>query len=217
MKKLIALLLVLFFTHNIRSQSFYKGALVIDANAGIEIYNTVLKVHNKTNGRDTTQDDKAGCSTFNFGAEYGVTKKFGAGLRFRTNKYFTEKDTITGKKDDVRSIDIVAEANYHIVSKKSFDFLVGADIGYSKINWKINDTKNTRIWASGLYYDLYLNPRLYIGPFGFNFKLGLPFTTYPNLKSDNSDFTKDNSYKLKGIPGVSWSFGIQFRFLKSQD
>ncbi|MCE3227840.1 MAG: hypothetical protein K0S32_2391 [Bacteroidetes bacterium] len=216
MKKIFTLIILL-ATLQSKSQSFYKGALVIDAGGGLEIYNTKIDIHNKVNGRDTSETDKAGNSHFTFGAEYGLHKKFGVGLRFKSANFFTEKDTVNNVKPTLKSNDFVVQLNYHPVSTKGFDLVLGGDIGYSKLKWELKDKESTSIWSSGLYYSLYVNPRLYIGPFGFNMKLGMPFFLYPKLKSDNENFTKDHDYKLKGSPGFVFSAGIQFRFIENKD
>jgi hypothetical protein len=215
MKKIFTLI-VLFAVLRSNSQSFYKGALIVDAGGGLEIYNTKVFIHNKVNGKDTTETDKAGNTHFTFGAEYGLHKNFGAGIRFKSANFFTEKDSATNTKPTLKSTDIVIQLNYHPVSTKGFDLVLGGDIGYSKLKWDIKDKENTHIQSSGLYYSLYINPRLYIGPFGFNMKLGTPFFLYPKLKSDNENFTKDNDFKLTGSPGFAFSAGIQFRFIENK-
>jgi len=209
-------LLFFIFIFNAQAQSFYKGALVIDANAGIEIYNTKVTWTDITNNKSETDEDRAGNLNFHFGAEYGLHKNFGVGLRYKSNNYFVEKDTVNNTKGNVRSNDIIVQANYHPVSTKYFDLILGGDFGYSAIHYKFNDKENTQLRGSGLFYSFYLNPRLYIGPFGFNMKVYAPFISYPNLISNDADYNKNYDLKLKGTPGFGMSLGIQYRFLKAK-
>lgn len=217
MKKFLTLFILSAFI-KINGQSFYKGALVIDAGGGLEIYNTKVVSHDKTNNLTETKTDKAGNTHFTVGAEYGLHKRFGIGLRYKNNNYFVSKDTISGNTGTVKSNDILVQLNFHAVSKKSFDLVLGTDVGYTGIKYHFNDTKNTQLSGSGIYYSFYIEPRLYIGRFGFNMKLYLPFFNYPKLTTNDPDFNKTfSSFKLQGSPGFGLSFGIQYRFLDAKD
>lgn len=205
-------LLCSFFTC---AQSFHKNALVFDANGGIDIYNTKLAVHNKNTGEDTLLNDKAGNFNYHFGLEYGLHKNLGMGIRFKGTNYFVEKDS-TKSGESIKSSDILLQLNYHPYSSKGFDLVLGSEVGLSSIKFNVGDKDGTKLWDNGLTYSFYVNPRLYIGRFGFNGKLALPFYSYPSLDSNNDQFNKDQSYKLSGLPGWSFSLGIQFRFLNDK-
>lgn len=207
------LLFALFISCMIKAQSFYKNALVFDLGGGIEIYNTKLQVHNSVSNKDTLQEDKTGNTHYTIGAEYGLHKNFGIGLTYRGSNYFVSKDTTGNGQNSVKGSEILLQLNYHAISTEKIDLILGADAGYSKINFNVGDVKNTKIWSNGIYYSFYVNPRVYFGRFGLNAKLYLPFFNYPNLESNNPDFTKDQSYKLSGIPGWGLNLGLQFRFL----
>lgn len=215
MKHILFLLFIIsVIKHN--AQSFYKGAIVLDAAGGLEIFNTKVTTVEKTSGKSVSDEDKAGNSNFSLGAEYGIMNRFGAGLRFKTNNYFVSKDTTSNTQGTVKSTDILAFVNYHVITKNKFDLVVGSSFGYSGIKYHFNDSKNTELKGAGFYYSFYVDPRIYFGRFGLNLNIGLPFVSYPNLKSNNSDF--NNSYKslsLKGSPGVCWSLGIQYRLMSA--
>lgn len=219
MKKIYLSSLFIFVSIVLSAQSFYKGALVTELNSGLEIYNTTLMVRIKdpNRTRDTTQTDKAGNTNFGITAEYGLHKRFGAGVRFKTNKYFTSKDSVTNIKPYVRTNDIVVVLNYHPIVTKNFDLVLGADVGYSTFKYKANDSLNLILSGGGSYISLYANPRIYFGRFGMNFKLYAPFTNYNKLTTNNADF---NEYiaitKWKGS-GFGLGFGLQYRFLASKD
>jgi len=217
MKKIILLLFV-FSAIKINAQSFYKGALVIDAGGGLEIFNTKATSVEKTSGKSETDEDKAGNSNFILGAEYGILKNLGVGVRYKNNNYFVEKDSASGTTGSVKSNDMLVLVNYHVISKKKFDLVVGANFGYSGIKYQFNDSRNTQIKGSGLYYSFYVDPRLYFGRFGLNLNLGLPFVNYPKLTSNSTDFNNTfSSLSLKGSPGVCWSLGVQFRFMDAAE
>lgn len=219
MKKIYLSTLIVISSIALNAQSFHKGALVTELNTGLEIYNTTLKVryNNYNPVRDTVQTDKAANTNFGLAAEYGLHKRFGVGLRFKTNKYFTSKDSVTKRKPDVRTNDIVVVLNYHPIVTKNFDLVLGADIGYSTFKFKANDSLNIILSGGGSYVSLYVNPRIYFGRFGINFKLYAPFTNYNNLTTNNADFNKYATItKWKGS-GFGLGFGIQYRFLENKD
>ncbi len=215
MKKQITILFLMASSFFVNAQSFYKGALVTELNTGFEVYNTVLKIHIKNTGtsRDTTQNDKAGNTNFGFAGEYGLHKRFGIGFRFKANNYFTSKDSATNTKPSVKTNDFVVVLNYHPIIKNKFDLVLGADIGYSSFEYKVNDKDNFIISGGGSYFSLYANPRIYFGRFGINFKLYAPFVNYTSLTTNNADFNKYITITNWKGSGFGLGFGIQYRFL----
>jgi len=218
MKKLFTLISsVILFSAN--AQSFYKGAVVGEVRTGIELYNiysdVTEKLWNRT--RDTVYTDKAAATYFGFGAEYGLHKYLGVGVVYNAHKFLSEKDTVTGIKQDTRANDFLVQINFHPVTTKKIDLLIGTDIGYSSFKLKTFDKENTILTGNGLYMSAYLNPRIYFGAFGINFKLSTPFMKYSNVITNNTDFNKNNTYNyLKLSKAWSLSFGIQYRFVKNK-
>lgn len=209
--------LTFYFGH---SQSFYKGALVTELRTGIEVYNISSSVHQNlgNRSRDTVYTDKAGNSYFGLGAEYGLHKMFGAGLSFNTHKFFSSTDTASGKKPDTRAFDILAMINFHPVTTKKFDLVIGSDVGYSSFKYKTFDKDNTILSGKGMYFSAYLNPRIYFGAFGINFKLSTPYMKYSNVTTNNENFNKNNTYNyLKLASAWGLGFGIQYRFIKDKN
>ncbi|MDX2172911.1 MAG: hypothetical protein SFY56_07315 [Bacteroidota bacterium] len=215
MKKLV--LLVLVATGFIaKSQAYYKNALIFDANAGLEIYNTSYSFQSKdinNNKFDSTKTDKAGNRNFTFGLEYGLHKHLGVGARVKLNNYFTGNDSI---KPTVKSNDFMVFVNYHPLKiLPKFDLVLGGELGYSGLNYNTNNKENVILTGTGLYGSIYINPRVYIKRFGFNLKLYLPYVNYNNLTTNNPDI--NNYYTItrwKGDPSWGASIGIQYRFLK---
>lgn len=216
MKKIFAVLFFCALT-GIKAQSFYKGALVIDANAGIEIFNTKTTFTEKASKKTETETDRAGNTNFNFGVEYGLLKNVGLGIRFKSDNYFVEKDSTTNTQPNVKGTEILLQANYHVISKNKFDLMLGADFGYSKLKYTFNDPENTRLSGNGFYYSFYVDPRLYFGRFGINLKLSIPFFNYGDLRSNDPDFNKNFTIKMAGTPGFHLGFGVQYRFLDSKE
>ncbi len=208
------LFLVLLISLKLHSQSFYRGAAVLDVGGGFEIYNTKLKVSNSLTGRDTTQLDRAGNSHYYISGEYGLDKRFGLGLTFQGNKYFVGKDTTKKTQPTVNGFALMLNVNTHAVVKNKFDLVIGGNFGYSKINFNTGDSVRTIIWGKGMAYTFYVNPRIYFGVVGLNMKIYAPFFYYPKLNSSNPEFTKDQSYKFSGVPSWGINLGIQFNIFE---
>lgn len=219
MNKKLSLVVLCLAAYLGQSQSFYKGALVTEVRTGLEVYNISSSVSQNlgNRSRDTIYTDKAGNSYFGFGAEYGLHKMLGAGLSFNSHKFFSSTDSASGKKPDTRAFDILAMINFHPVTTKKFDLVLGSDIGYSSFKYKTFDKDNTILSGKGMYFSAYLNPRIYFGAFGINFKLSTPYMKYSNVTTNNDNFNKNNSYNyLKLAAAWGLSFGVQYRFIKNK-
>ncbi len=216
MRKISLTVCLAIFSMYVNAQSFKRGSLVLELNTGLEIYNTELKltVKDPNSRRDTSYSDKAGNTNFGVSLECGLHKRLGLGVRFKTNKYFTETDSVTKRKPEVKSNDLLLLVNFHPVVRKHFDLVLGADVGLSSFKYKANDSLNLVLTGSGSFVSLYLNPRIYIRRFGINFKVYAPFTNYNSLTTNNDDFNKYVAItKWKGN-GFGLSFGIQYRFFR---
>jgi hypothetical protein len=219
MKKTILFFIAAFMCLEINAQSFYKGALVTELRTGIEVYNIYSSVSQNlgSRNRDTVYTDKAGNSYFGFGAEYGLHKMLGVGVSFNAHKFFSETDSASGKKPDTRANDFLVMLNFHPVTTKKFDLVLGSDIGYSGFKYKTFDKDNTILTGKGMYFSAYVNPRIYFGAFGINFKLSTPFMKYSNVTTNNADFNKNTTYNyLKLSAAWGLSFGVQYRFIKNK-
>ncbi len=220
MKKFVLVFAYAFLCSKINAQSFHKGALITDARAGIEVYNTEAKITFNTNNSkiDTIQTDKAADFHFGLSGEYGLHKYVGVGLGFNRHNFLSEKDSVTGTKDKTNSTDIFALINFHPVTTKKFDLVIGADIGYSAFKLNSNDSANLIVKGKGMYMSWYLNPRIYFGNFGINFRLFSPYFSYKNLSTNNEEFNKNFTYnRLKGSAAWGFSFGIQYKFLGKKE
>ena len=193
------------------SQSFYKGALIFDANVGIDAY--AVKYHYQLKNTNQAKDQTSGAvsSNFNLGLEYGLSKWFGIGLRAKLDKFVTRKDSVTNTTPAANGGELALILNAHVVHTNHFDLPIGIDFGYSHLNYYQNDIGNNQIYGNGSYFNLHINPRIYIKRFGFNFNVAIPFIHYSNMTSNNSVF---NQYVLADwkAAGFSLGFGIQYRF-----
>lgn len=216
MKKISLSIVPVFFCVLLSAQSFKRGSLVLDVSTGLEIYNTRLDVTVKDpfSKRDTSYNDKAASTNYAVSAECGLSKRIGIGVRFKANKYFTDPDSVSKKKPDVRSNDLLILLNFHPVVRKHLDLVLGADFGGSVFNYKANDSLGLVLKGNGSFVSFYINPRIYFGRFGINFKVYAPFNNYSKLTTNNDQF---NDYvaisKWKGN-GFGLSFGIQYRFFR---
>ncbi len=217
MKKLLLLSALTFVLSSQAQHSFYKGAIVADVRTGIEVYNTTFKytTTNGTTSKDTVDTDKAADTHFGFGAEYGLHKYFGVGFAVNKHKFLNDKDSVTGMKADTRSTDGNIVLNFHAVSTKHLDLVLGTDFGISNFHFGTNDKVNTILTGKGTYASFYVNPRIYFGPVGINFRIFTPMFSYKNVTTNNADFNKNNTiHQFKGSAAWGLSFGIQYRFMK---
>lgn len=216
MKKLLFAVIFILYTFILSAQSFHKGALVFDMKGAIDVYNTKYTYKLISTGQDTTLEDKAANRNIAFGLEYGVLNKLGVGIRYNRAKYFAEADDITKKMPNIYSNNIMLLVNYHVLNGKVFNLVGGINFGYSKLNFISNNINNDEIYGSGLYFDVHVSPRVYMGRFGFQLDLGMPFVNYNEMSSNNSNFNQNILAKWKGL-GYSIGMGIQFRFLKNKE
>jgi hypothetical protein len=217
MIKKIALCFICISSLQVFSQSFYKGALVFDLNTGIDVYG--LKFSYKTKNinppKDTSTVGAAASSNFNFGLEYGLNNWFGLGIKAKFDKYIAGKDSATHSAPTIRGIELAAVANAHVLRLHHFDLPLGIDLGYSNLNYHLNDVGNNQIYGNGSYFNFHINPRFYIRRFGFNLNFAVPVITYSSLTSNNVTFNKYILADWKAA-GISLGVGIQYRFLSAK-
>src|ERR1700751_1450676 len=114
MKKLVFVLMALVSIQLNAQKSFYQGALIADANYGIDIYNVHFHYELKVSPY-TKYDhyDKAGSKSFSFGGQYGVTNWFGLGLRIKSDNYITSKDSVTKLTPTAGGLEIGVITDFH--------------------------------------------------------------------------------------------------------
>lgn len=220
MIKKITFIAVLFATVNVFAQapekSFYKGALVIDLNTGLDIYAVKQHYELKYNGTTVQSKDTvnaAGSHGPNFGIQYGILNWLGVGLKYKYDTYYTSPDKYTGIKPSVFGQEFGLVVDAHPVRVKHFDLITGFDLGYSSMNYHTHDLSGTNIYGSGSWFNLHLMPRFYIGPVGLNININVPFIKYNHLttSNDNLNAVIFSSWKASGF---GLGCGISVRLLK---
>jgi hypothetical protein len=202
---LISLFILSFLA--VRSQSFQRGTVVFDLNSGFEFYNTTLDYKN-----DTTVKSQAGNVGLSIGAEVGLSKRVGIGLRGKANTFASDVDKVSKEEVNIKSTDLLFMFQLHPIVRKKFDLVLGADAGFSGLDFEFVDFNNLVSKGSGGYFSLYVNPRIYLGRFGVNLKVYTPFVTYQYFKT-TSDLPAAENYilsKWRGN-GIGVSVGIQVR------
>lgn len=212
MKRTIIIFLS-FFTIQVSGQSFYKGALVTDLNFGFDAYKIRQHSVDKNTNKITDTTNGAAAKNISIGAEYGVHKLIGLGLRVKYDRYVTEKDSASGFTPTAGGVEAGLLANFHLVRKEHFNLSVGIDLGYSGFIYNFNDGLNTQIYGNGFWYDFHITPRYYFKKFGLSATLYFPGIRYPNLTSNDEAFNKNTSISWKSS-GVGFNLGLQYRFLK---
>lgn len=211
MKKFISALLVFICAGVVNAQSFYKKALVLDAKLGVDVYDTEYYYKIISSGVDTTETGKAVNRNFSLGLEYGVLDRLGLGIRAKFNRYFADKDKVTNKDPDITALDYMATINFHIVKANVFNLFIGTEIGGTHLNYISNNKDNLNIYGNGLYFNLHLSPRIWIKRVGVLVDVSMPYVSYQNLTTNNTDINKSILSNWKGL-GYNINIGLMCRF-----
>lgn len=195
------------------AQSFTGNSLLLHFNVGIEALNTEYKYAINNTSLDTLIKDKAANSNYFLGLEYGPLKWLGIGIKAKINKYFTEKDELTGNTPTANSFDIAFTVRAHFIRSKHFDLPLGVSIGGSSLTYNNNDPNNPlTIHGQGTYFDLHIQPMLYFNKFGFNAYIGLPSINYSDMSISDTNLNQYILMNWKG-KGLILGIGVQYRFL----
>lgn len=214
MKKIIWILATTSMANLLWAQSFTGNSLLIHLNAGIEAYNTEFEYKIRNTNFDTLIKDQAGNANYFLGLEYGPLKWLGIGIKTKLNKYFTEKDKITGYTPTANSFDIAFTIRAHLFRRPHFDLPIGISVGGSKLTYNNNNPNDpVTIEGTGSYFDLHIQPMLYFKRFGANLYLGIPSVNYTDMSFSNTGLNQYviSNWKGKGI--IIIGVGLQYRIL----
>lgn len=219
MKKAI-LVLFAFASLVASSQSFYKGALVADATYGFDAYSVQYNTQYIYNGNvvlTQKKTDGAGSKGFSIGAQYGLAKWFGLGLRAKFDNYFTSKDSLTGITPKVTGFEVGLVADFHVVRREHFNLALGLDLGASHLRYQTNDPSANymEIYGDGSWANLHITPRYYFGRFGLSASLNFPSINYPHMTTSSKTVNTYVYSSWKAV-GFGMNFGIQYRFLSAK-
>ncbi len=219
MKKIITAIFVL-TGFALNAQSFYKGALVADLNYGIDVYKvtytTQIIINNKVVLTDKTTDGAAS-KGFGIGAQYGLAKWFGLGLRSKFDNFYTSPDSTSGVKASANSFEIGAICDFHVVRREHFNLALGLDLGYSHLRYKTNDpsVKYLEMYGDGSWVNFHITPRYYFGRFGLSISLNFPKINYSNMTTSNDQINRYAISQWSGS-GFGMNFGLAYRFLNEK-
>lgn len=195
------------------AQSFTGNSLLLHFNVGIEALNTEYNYKLINTNLDTLIKDKAANSNYFLGLEYGPLKWLGIGLKAKINKYFTEKDNLTGTTPSANSFDIAFTIRAHLFRVKHFDLPLGVSIGGSSLTYNNNDPNNPiTVNGKGTYFDLHIQPMFYFKKFGFNAYVGLPSINYSDMSTSDAFLNQYILMNWKG-KGLILGIGLQYRIL----
>jgi hypothetical protein len=218
MKRFLFLLvaLITLTEANAQDKSFYKGALVISADAGFEAYSinenyNIIGISNKL----FSATAKINTTTSAGGSfEFGLFNWLGIGLQSTYNSYNLSKDS-SGSKPGATSFAIGGLANIHIIRIQHLDIMLGGNFGLSFLHYTDN-IGNVQL-ATGGSDDLHITARYYFGRFGLNASASLPFTNYPKFSTNSNQSLGENVLDTWKASGGAFSIGIQYRIFSPAD
>jgi hypothetical protein len=230
MKKYLLLItgiILLINTTQGQNKAFHKGSIVIDLGAGISVYKTTTEdQYNNPTLNGTTlssirvkkyNTDGAGAAMYPLTVEYGVRGWLGIAGKVAYANYFGTKDSVSGIKAAIRTIDAGLILNLHIIKTRRFDMPIGVSLSYSNFKIDSKDSLSNLAKANGLNYGFAAIPRIYFGEhIGLSINLGYTVYTYPNLlfsnKNDsNINNNNDRVFKLKAN-GANIGVGLIVKF-----
>ncbi len=210
MKQLV-LTIFIFCSAFTYSQSFGTGVLVADLNTGIEVYSSEM-VYDRPGSdmTDTVVSRLMASAGYNVGAEIGLHKRLGLGLRGRSVAFLKALDEVTNERPDINTSDLLLMVNFHPLVRKKIDLVLGAEMGISRLRVDLNDFENAELRSNGTFLGFYINPRIYYKRVGFNLKTYFPVINYRNMvfsRETPGEFML-SSWKASGF-GIS--AGVQLR------
>lgn len=225
----IMLLILSITSIKTNAQAFQKGNWNIDVDLGLGIYATETTTTIKANAfgfnfsDSNTDKDGTASSIFRIGAEYGISNKFGIGLKVGVSNYFIDeedKDTLKS----VKSTDFAIHCNYHLLNSDKNDLFLTLGLGVINVNWEYQNNPGIFLKSakgSGGYFTLGIADRIFFSDHvGMLFSLNFPFMNI-NVDPELSDEAQSafNSYNVNyeldmkmNLKGVYLGTGLAFKF-----
>jgi hypothetical protein len=207
MKKIPSIFALLFIFSASFSQVFEKSKIVCGLNYDFAVYSTLSK--DKSSGE--TDTDGAAANNYSAWGEYGVLERLGAGLKLGYASFIAGVDSASGVRPTAGSFDYGVFINYHLVNKTKFDLPVGAGVGGSSFKYRNNLTDNGIVKGNGLQWNIGVNPRIFFGKFGINFRLAYASYSYGSLDVTTNNSSEPDALSYKGS-GVQVGAGFQLKF-----
>lgn len=205
------------------AQAFQKGNWNIDVDLGLGIYATETTSKISAFGFNFSETDKDGTasSIFRIGAEYGISNKFGIGLKIGASNYFiAEEDRDTLKS--VKSTDFAIHCNYHLLNADKNDLFLTLGLGVTSANWEYQTDPEIFIESvkgRGGYFTLGITDRIFFSDHvGMLFSLNFPLMSIkakPELVDSVNNFLSGVDYTWTmdmKLRGVYLGTGLAFKF-----
>jgi hypothetical protein len=136
------------------------------------------------------------------------------GFKGKFNRYYTEKDSVTGTTPTVKSDDWLLFANGHLLVRKHFDLVLGMAYGLSSFVYAVNDAEISKATGNGPNFELSIQPRFTFGKhLGAYFLVSYNRLNYASLTFENRITSLPDALSLKG-GGTGIGIGVFFRFGK---
>lgn len=200
MKKAITIILIALAANTADAQAFKFGTITADLGAGFGIYG--IRAYSPINQMDHSGIGFIGTLPC-VQAEFGLTKFFGIGGRFRRGTYGRSG----GNK--LRGNDMLLVADFHLANKnEKFDLVIGGGYGWSTFGGDISATEYMH--TKGGVINLHVTPHLYFGKY-----VGMFLSVGYNKHMLNKNIEmKDSSGRIwTEADGATWNMGgVYFEF-----
>jgi hypothetical protein len=195
------------------AQSFNTAAIVLEVQPGIELYRTKVGYHSAVaRPADTTIRSSAGNGHFALAMEVGITRRIGITGRLRSVRFFGDVDDVIRDRMYATSADYLLGVNWHPVVRNMFDLAVGVDAGLSTITFRNKSNSDMQFTSSGAFSSLSLQPRFYLGRWGFSVRTWLPLLYFHNV-AEKGVSEGDYSIERWFGNGAAFSVGLQVKLL----
>ncbi len=194
------------------AQSFNQCNLVISADLGLTYNSIAQRYIDQYLNLSTNQKNNNGSANYNASAEFGVFNWLGIGAIVQSESYFTQQNSTTSSTPTISSYEGAAVLNIHLIRKEHIDWRFGGTYGFSHLTYDVNNSVNAQVYGKGSWADVHISTRLYLGRFGFNYMLYMPFVNYNNLSANNNNLVNQYITTSWKAIGVGIDVGIQYRF-----
>lgn len=192
------------------AQAFQKGNINVDLDLGIGAYATQTSWTAGVGPLTYSGSNADGTASkiFRIGGEYGISNKFGIGLKFGASNYLIaekDRDTIRSAK----STDFALNINYHLLNTEKNDLFIALELGRTNGTWLFHEDKTflSSTKGTGGYFALGLTDRLFFSKnIGILFSLKYSAFNYNNITTELSSIGKGVVSALSFLGTPSWNF-----------
>ena len=217
MKKLLLLLmsvLTLQFAHA-QEEAYYKHALIISLGIGGDAYTITEKYWvNGYPNLSYTATGGAGCATYPFSVEYGLSHLIGLGVEAKVDNYIIKKDTFNNFQPTAIGLEYGIMVNFHLIRTHHLDFLLGLNLGGSNFTYTY-DKFSDQVYGTGTWADIHVRLRYYFGRLGIYGGVGFPTMNYSLSGNNSSASLGQNILSTWKASGAAFSIGLQYRLFNA--